>query len=295
MNELQPDPEILIGVEQLVEIIETGIFTAYLPDCIPISLMLIGPSGAGKSKMVMQFQQSIGCHVTTDITSMGLQELLARDQKGELKFIMIPDFNIVLSHKPSTLQLTIGNLLSVTSEGSIRIDDGRAVKETKHSPIGIISAMTREMYGSIGRKWTALGFSRRFIPINYDYSLATREIIQKNISLGAITAMQLVEKKIKKPTVLNSTISEEDSNRIMGFSMELAHNLGWIATRSKIGRFEPKAVFAAKHLEFSPHITLRSLARANAIKHGRTVVSEEDIIFCMKVIGFTRFDRPVML
>lgn len=296
--------ESLIGTEQLSEILETVIFTAYLKNAIPISVILVGPSGAGKSKLVLQYQNSIGCHITTDVTSMGLQEIMARDKEGKINFIIIPDFNIVLSHRQSTLQLTIGNLLSMTSEGSIRIDDGRLDKETKHGPIGVISAMTSEMYAGIGRKWVSLGFSRRFLPINYDYSLHTREAIQNHISLGLVSMLQLVEKKIHAPSKDSEVaISTEHSERIKYFSSELAGNLGWIPVRPRFppagsdGKFtpRPKAVFSGRQMEFSPHLVLRTLARAHALRQGRKEVSEDDIIFCMKVIAFTRYDQPVML
>lgn len=289
--------EEMIGTEQLSEIIETIIYSAYLVGAIPISGMLVGPSGAGKSKVLMQYQSSIGCHVTTDITSMGLQDILAKDVDQKTNFIVIPDFNIVLSHRASTLQLTIGNLLSATSEGTIRIDDGRAVKETKHGPVGILSAMTREMYAMMGKKWIALGFNRRFLPLNYDYGLQTREKIQLSISNGLTTMLHLAEKKIHQPHKTDVKITDECSTRLMMCSNDLANNIGWIPTRAKTkdNQFKPKAIFTGKQLEFSPHIVLRTLARAHALRDGRHSVDDDDIIFCMKVIAFTRFDQPVML
>lgn len=294
--------ESMISTEQLSEILETAIFSACIEGALPVSMMLVGPSGVGKSKLVMQYQNSIGCHVTTDVTSMGLQEIMAKDTKESIRFIVIPDFNIVLSHRRSTLQLTIGNLLSMTSEGMIRIDDGRAVKETKHRPIGIISAMTREMYAGIGKTWTALGFNRRFIPINYDYSLLTREKIQISIANGLTTLLQLMEKKIDISKVEFVSISEVHSSRLEKFSQELAHNIGWMPLRQKYShgrngdeQFRPRAIFTGKQLEFTPHLVLRTLARAHALRDGRKEVTEDDVTFCMKVIAFTRFDQPVML
>lgn len=287
--------ESLIGMQPLEEIIETAIFTAYLKHAIPLSLMLIGPSGAAKSKVVMQYQSHVGCHVTTDVTSSGLQELLQKDPQEKIRFIVIPDFNIVLSHRHSTLQLTIGNLLSMTSEGSIRIDDGRQIKETKHCAIGIISAMTPQMYSLMGKKWVALGFSRRFLPVNYDYSLSTREKIQRSIAAGLTTMLQLAEKRIVPPAVTDVHISDEHSIRLMNFSHELATNIGWIAVPNRKDISKPKAINTGKQIEFSPHIVLRTLARAHALRGKRNEVTEDDIIFCMKVIGFTRFDQPVQL
>lgn len=303
--------EMMIGTEPLCEILETVFFSAHLTNAIPVSVMLIGPSGAGKSKLVMQYQHSVGCHVTTDVTSMGLQELLAKDTTGDIRFIIIPDFNLVLSHRHSTLQLTIGNLLSMTSEGTIRIDDGRANKETKHAPIGIVSAMTREMYAGIGKKWTALGFNRRFLPINYDYGIRTREQVQMSIASGLTTMLHLAEKKILVPKQRAAIeIPENLSLRISNYSQDLANNIGWVATRSGRSKmsqsqrqrddseqteFKPKATFMGKQIEFSPHIVLRTLARAHALRNGRGEVNGDDLEFLMKAIQFTRYDQPVQL
>jgi len=286
--------EQMIGLEQLTELLETVLFTGHLINCIPISCMLIAPSGAGKSKLVMQYKESLGCHVTTDITSMGMQTLLADDKEEKIKFVIVPDFNIVLSHRAATLQLTIGNLLSMTSEGTIRIDDGRGIKEVKHGPIGVMSAMTRDMYGAIGKRWIALGFSRRFLPINYDYGVHTTMLIQRSIARGETTALQLEDNVFQgkiTPSVVE--MSNEISNAILEFSGSLAENIGWIPGKNRDGTV--KAVYVGKQMEFSPHLVLRTLARAHALRAGRFETNMADVDFCMKVIEFTRFDRPVIL
>jgi hypothetical protein len=40
---------------------------------------------------------------------------------------------------------------------------------------------------------------------------------------------------------------------------------------------------------------LRSLARAHALLENRKEVNDDDVKFLMKMIGFTRFDRPGMI
>lgn len=291
--------EALIGVENLSEIAETALFSAHLTKSIPTSLVFIGPSGAGKSKLIMQYENVNGSHLTSDITSSGLQELLAADPAGKIKFLIVPDFNVVLSHRASTLQLTIANLLSVTSEGTVRIDDGRLKKETKHAPCGILTAMTRDLYSMFARKWAVLGFNRRFLPIYYDYSLQTRQRINTAIMGGYVTLMQLARAAVpmpKKPQDVG--ISPGMGQRIQGLSDELANNIGYIPTptrhRSNKGT-HGGARFAGKQLEFSPHLALRSMARAHALRDGRRDVKEPDLDFLFRLIGFTRYDRPGQL
>jgi len=228
---------------------------------------------------------------------MGLQQLLVADKERKMRFIIIPDFNIVLSHRQSTLHLTIGNLLSAMSEGTIRIDDGRQIKETPHDPIAIISAMTREIYSGFGKKWAALGFSRRFLPINYDYSLMTRLKIQKAIAEGKIGGMPLQPKKINAPPDSEVNISQEQADILMVFSNELAVNIGWVPLRGKYqnNEYKPRALFTGKQMEFSPHVILRTLARAHALRDGRTTVDDGDMNFVTRLIQFTRYDQAPQL
>lgn len=287
----QLQPEELIGIEKLSEIVETALYTAHITNSIPTSLIFIGPSGAGKSKLIMQYRSVNGSHLTSDVTSMGLQELLGQDYEGKINFLIIPDFNLVLSHRSSTLQLTIANLLSVTSEGTVRIDDGRVKKEVKHRPVGILTAMTRDLYAYVARKWAILGFNRRFLPIYYDYSLETRQKIQHSIQIGTTTLLQLCERNIKTPKHPHPVeISEEIANKIQIVSAELAENIGWIPHRSKSGKLQARHI--GKQLEFSPHLALRSMARAHALRAGREEVTSKDLDFLMKLLEFTRYDQP---
>lgn len=293
--------EAMIGLEPLAEIIETALFTAHLTGTIPISLIVVGPSGAGKSKMIMQYHSSNGCHLTNDVTSMGLLELLAADRDNKLTFMIIPDFNVVLSHRSSTLQLLIANLLSVTSEGTVRCDDGRVKKEAKHNPIGIVSAMTRDLYNNVARKWHAIGFHRRFLPLYYDYSFETRHKIQASIAHGQTTLLQLIPQGLHTPATPQDISIEAQAQQVLIFSDELACNMGWMpiktrASRSKTGEgYTTKAVNIGKQLEFSPHLALRSMARAHALRAGRKEVTEEDLKFLVRLMTFTRFDRPASL
>lgn len=292
--------EAMIGFEPLIEIIETTLYSAYLCNTIPQSSILIGPSGGGKSKGIIQYKDTNGCHLTSDVTSSGLLELLANDHEGKINFLVVPDFNVVLSHKASTLQLTIANLLSATSEGTVRYDDGRQKKEAKHRPVGIITAMTRELYEQVAKKWSVLGFQRRFLPLYFEYGLETRLKIQSSIAHGTTTFLQLAPKNINPPGKEKPVNANGVANDIQLLSDELATNMGWIPIRSATtskrgGKYKPRSFFTGKQLEFSPHLTLRTLARSHALRRGSDEVGKDDIDFLLRVLRFTRYDRPGVL
>ena len=286
--------EMLIGFDAIMEIVETALYSAYIAGTIPLSVILIGPSGGGKSKVIMQYSGSTGCHLTNDITSSGLQQLLERDYEGKIRTLVIPDFNVVLSHRSSTLQLTIANLLSVTSEGTVRIDDGREKKETKHVPIGIITAMTRELYTHVAKKWAILGFNRRFLPIYFEYSMETRKRVQQSITAGSATLLQLAPRMMHANGVMRDVeVGTNYALEIQSLSDELSNNIGYIPMRMRQpSKDKEKSFFIGKQLEFTPHLALRSMARAHALKSGRDNVTAEDITFITHLLDFTRFDRP---
>jgi hypothetical protein len=286
--------EKLIGLDILTEIVETAIFSAHLTDTIPISLILIGQSGSGKSKLIIAYNSTIGCHLTNDVTSMGLSDLMSADIAGKIRFLIVPDFNLVLSHRSSTTTLTVANLLSLLSEGTVRVDDGRIKKEVQHIPVGILTAMTRDLYSLYARKWAILGLNRRFIPIYYEYSLETRMKIQDSIAAGKTTLLQLNGKKLALPSAPTDVDLAEYVSQLKAASDELATNIGWIPAYHRI---KPKnsAAFSGKALEFSPHLALRSMARAHALREKRKEVTPTDVAFIMKLLQFTRYDRPGVL
>ncbi len=152
--------------------------------------------------------------------------------------------------------------------------------------------MTRDLYSRVAAKWAVLGFSRRFIPIYYEYTLETRQKIQKSISNGHTTLLQLMPLDLKVPDRPVDTSIGKFAMQIQGISDELATNIGYIPKYSKKNAVGKNAAFIGKQLEFTPHLSLRSLARAHALRAGRKSVDESDMKFLMDLIMYTRYDRP---
>ncbi len=180
---------VLIALQPILEIIETVLWTAALDHGIPISAFLIGPPGSGKSKTLTPFAGKT-IHRSDDLTSSGVLEIMERDKENSVKHILISDLNAILSHKSSTTNLTIGNLLSLMSEGIVRIDDGRRNKEVPHAPVGLVVGITPKMYEMHFERWDMTGFRRRFLPIFFTYKAATIMQIQKAIEDGKVNMKQ---------------------------------------------------------------------------------------------------------
>lgn len=291
----------LVGMETLQEIIETVLFTPSIFDCVPISIILVGPPGTGKSKIILQFSAP-SLMKTNDVTSAGLADIVGDDKDGHIRHIIVPDFNIVVSHKAATSSLTIASLLTLMSEGILRIDDGRRKKELIHAPLGIITAMTREIYEEHSSRFRKLGIGRRFVPLFFGYSFPTTKKIMESIQKGDTTLKQLRSKTIilpkKESWPLRAEFSDSIAKQVSELARPMADNLSyqpeWIRDNETFA-WKITPVHGRPPIEFTPHMVLRAMAQAHAIRAGRKVVKDQEIEFLLRFIGFMNYSLPVQL
>jgi hypothetical protein len=289
----------LIGFKSLSEVLETAFYTAPLANTVPSSIMLIGPPGTGKSKSILQFN-SPSIHITNDITSSGIADILECDKTGSVRHLVIPDFNIVVSHKQSTSALTVATLLTVMAEGVARIDDGRRKKEIVHAPIGIVTAMTRDIYDDNVTKFRKLGIGRRFCYLFFGYCYNTRSLVQTQIANGEVTLQQLIPRKLELPDVkewpLHIIIRESFAIDIREISREMAENMSFQPkwTKEESG-WVIKPFRGQSPIEFTPHMMLRTMAQGHALRDKRMIVNDDDIEFLKRFVAFTNYATPVQL
>lgn len=278
----------IFHVEPLEEIIDTIFYTAWIPHENPLSVIIIGPSGCGKTMIVCRVKSVAFCR-TDSISSQGLYDIAKADEANQhIKFLLIPDFNPTLSRKSSTVDATLANLLSFTSDGVVRIDDGRRDKQCRHNPVGMITASTPEIYRKHAKKWYNLGLRRRILPLFFSYSFGTLDALQtkvkeNNIHTSLPAAIEFYE-GIEKVTFRCPSIPASIENDIQRMSIQLAAYLGKDAYFNETTK---KIEWSIKEfLPLTPQLILRNLARANALKHKREEVTGEDYAFLLRFIDF---------
>lgn len=288
----------LIGMEFILEILKTSCYTPAIKDGIPLSIMLIGPPGAGKSKVLLKMKsaQIVQCD---DMTSAGLIRILERDPEGKLSHILLPDFNTVLSHKKSVSTLTITSLLGLLSDGVMSVADGRANKEVKHKPMGVLGAMTRDMWDRNAKKWEGLGLSRRFIPIHYTYCPETINKIQESIKQGKTTLAQSapiqIESLTKQFKVEIPKKIQEDLKSLSTLAT-LTLSMGPVWHRDGMGGISVEAGQIVKNkLPFSAHLALQTMCKAHALMSRRTAVNTKDWEFICQLSKYFDYSAPVQL
>lgn len=277
----------LYYIEPIQEVIETVIYTGCLRDENPVSIIIVGPSGVAKSMMLARYQSDALRH-TDSISSQGLFDISVHDPKQQIRFLLMPDMNPTLSRKPATVQSTIANLLSFTSDGTVRIDDGRGNKECKHSPVGLITAATDDIYSRQAKKWFALGLRRRIIPIFFKYTQETTRNLQKLVREDKIHSTAPAPIKVKLEQKARPVISKQIQENIEMLSLRFSMLLGKLYMHDK----EVKKWYVREVVPIAPQITLANMARAHALRVKRATVTDDDLQFLYRFMDFCDPEHP---
>lgn len=289
----------LIGMDSILEILETAICSAFVKDSIPVSVILIGPSGAGKSQALLIYDSGRipSVHRSDDLTAAGIFDICLKDKENKIAHILCPDFNIPMSHKDSVVSGMSAKMMGLMSDGIVRIDDGRSNKEISHRQTGLLTAMTGDVYIGHSKKWSALGFKRRFLPIFFDYSAKTRSEVQAKIRNGHPVIIEIKRNPLSAKPVLTEIQIKPNSKQafaIESLSITLATNLAYYPKRDrKTGEIE--AAPGHPFIEYSPHHVLRTMARAHALRDKRRVVLNKDVDFLAGMIDFCKYGSPIRI
>lgn len=287
----------LVGMEPILEILETAICSAFVHESIPVSVIVIGPSGAGKSQALLMYDSAKipSIHRSDDLTSAGIFDICIGDKDNKISHILCPDFNVPLSHKDNVVTAMSAKMMGLMSDGIVRIDDARSNKEVAHRQCGLLTAMTLDVFISHSRKWTVLGFKRRFIPIFFDYGVKTRSAIQGRIRNGAPCIIELKKNPLPRdPKPTKVRIPSKQAYAIESLSSTLAQNLA-VHPRRDPKTKEIAASMGMPLIEFSPHHSLRTMAKSHALRAGRRIVCQKDVDFLANMIDFCRFGSPIKI
>jgi hypothetical protein len=161
------------------------------------------------------------------------------------------------------------------------------------------------MYEIYQKRFRQLGIGRRFIPLHFSYSPATKRKVQDNIKNGKVTLCQLQLSDVVLPDVsrwplevdIPKTIAEEVTVLSRDLADALAFAPEWTRqwNNQKNLTWHLHAVRGAAPLEFTPHLVLRAMIRAHALRARRSRVIEKDLEFVRRFIPFCNYGSPVQL
>lgn len=283
----------MIGVQRLQEALRVIAATASVTNGSgPVSANLIAPSDAGKTELILSSQPA-NARVINDFTFAALIKIL--DTPKPPTFLIVPDLNVVISHRPTVAALAMALLLSLMAEGVTDIpgiDEESKLKAKRLKQRGVrvalITGMTPEMFQGKRGQWRKTGFLRRMIPLHYAYSLDTQQAIQSSIADGQdtlkyfhVNATRVKAGPVEIPTKVRADLKTLSENIVQ-------RQLTW-GRPDREG--ETRGVQAHAY-PFSAHKTLRQLVRAAALLKGRHTANQTDLKTVKDICKFMRYDRP---
>lgn len=267
----------MIGTDEIEHLVQLCIWSSYVKDERPVSMMLLSNVENGKTEILKKAQDIKGVLYLNDLTAWGLQHRYIKElANGTYNTIVIPDFITPLSKNADTADSLVTFLSGIIEEGTARIatyatpDLGLAV------PVrcNIITAIAKEFVQTRRAAWTKIGFMSRLLPVSYDYSVSTKDAIHRYIAHELYQKDPPFRLNLEAVQPTEVSMSQEFALEIMGLSLQVANEL--INSNVTSG--------------FRLHRQLHALAKASALSRGNTTVDEIDIEIIRHHSNFINFN-----
>jgi hypothetical protein len=288
----------LVGIERLQRALRVITASSRVKNGMgALSANLIAPSDSGKTQLMLGSLPK-NSRVLNDVTTITLMRILREPVRPE--YLVIPDLNTVISHKPAVAELTMAMLLSLMAEGVTELNPGLEsevkIKMSRAKAVGIriaiLTGMTPEMFMGKRGKWRATGLLRRLLPIYYSYTRETQDRIQTAITQD--DRLNYHHSHVNGGTGAARVVSvpEHMNEHFRRLSEYIARDqLVW-KTQARDGR---QYVARPHEYPFSVHKVVRQLARSAAALRGDTEVQQCDLQEVENVCAFMRYDSPEKL
>lgn len=283
----------MVGVERIRKILDVVLASTQPLNAQAVSACLICGSDGGKSELVLEHIPTNSV-VLNDFHYAPIISLL--NSKDPPRRIIVPDFNVVLSHRPVVATLTCAILLGLMGEGIDNIPglDGTAklsVDSLKKRGVtlSLLTGMTAQMFRSKRGKWRDTGFLRRMLPIYYKYSFSTVSRIQDYINDGH-NRSDYPKNSMALPPRRNVTVDRQYLNALKELAEGTRRDrLVWFWENKEKGTRLP---VQAIDYPFTLQKMLINTIMSHALLHDRTNVNDEDMTFINDLLKFVRYDFP---
>lgn len=149
----------------------------------PPNIIFIAKSGIGKSRLLATLRYLPFVYYCEDITPKHLRDFLELVRQGKKIFLVLPDFNSVISaHGRKTQWTTLSILREGMSDGITNLAAYGMEFDSKFPvKFGVITAITIDNYSDFRESWKTTGFLNRFIPFSFSHGSITQEQILHSI------------------------------------------------------------------------------------------------------------------
>ena len=241
------------------KMIELAIWSGYVKNERPISLILVANPENGKTSALLKYAKNKGLCTLTDVTAYGIRrDIIPLIRLGKIKHIIIPDLLKPLNRNQSAVNdfITLMSCLIEEGVGGITTYNEKFNDNEDLITCGLISSVTPDFIRDTRSRWNKLGFLSRCIIMSYSYS---KDIINKILEFQLTEqSLKIESRKLELPDKMMDVRAEEKFNRMILPEVKM---IAW--ANKKFG-----------FRDIRHHITLM---KANALSNGRGYVNEEDV------------------
>ncbi len=282
----------MVLTELIDEMITLTIYSAYVKNEKPISLLLVASPEAGKTKIVQRFADNQCLVYLSDATAKGLIDAYQQRLKmGAIKHFVFTDLITPLSKNVDTRSSFISFFNGLIEEGLMNMHTyvTHVDIEKLFKPVGVIGCITPEPLQDNRRHWKNIGFMSRVIPFSWSYSEKTIEIINDSIKYEQYAEDKPIQLDLPKRKLADGSLEPdyffeadiklepELSGRLTGIAEILAER---VIKNPYTGQLEEnKQARKDKDNPYGFRLTrqLHVLAKASALRAKREKVNAEDI------------------
>jgi hypothetical protein len=214
----------LVQLDALERIVEATLYSAYVKDEKPLSLLIVAKPESGKTLVLKKYRENKGIVYLTDCTAYGLtRDILPKVISGEVRHILIADLITPLSKSAKTRQSLVAFLNNLIEEGVAKMTTYATVWE-KEVRCGLISTITDEALQDGRHEWAKMGFLSRMFIFSYSYPISTVYKIFDSLmrdKSGIDEKIELRFPKWSKDIILPETIAE----KVIPISMKVGESM----------------------------------------------------------------------
>lgn len=267
----------LIGVNDVVLLIELALYSGYISNERPVSLLIIANPESGKTEMLLAFKNIRGVKAPTDITAYKILEQYGDDMaEGKIKHLIIPDLITPVSKKQETAVQFVGFLNALIEEGILEYQSFLITRSYPNQParVGLLTSITPEYLKDTRHRLIRAGFMSRMLPVCYSYSESTLGRIRQYIANRSYHQDSGIE------------VNLPDDEKVIELPLPMTERI--VERASILGQ-------ATQTYGFRYQKQLQALAMANALKNNRDTVNQEDIDTVLRLSYLMDMVNPVRL
>lgn len=286
----------MLFMSEVETVLKLAIWSGYLDDENPVSVLVIADVSEGKSAVLEQFSDCPNVLVINQMTRAGIMEELKEEVERRRiakaagnpigldapTHLIIPDLSQILLGNPAYVGETKSTIMALTAEGLGRVrtmytDVDFRNKLGRKLNCGVLTSVARHDFRDKRRKLASIGFTSRFVPFSYSFNVETKYTIFKKLLSGpASGVIKLGLPSERQHVDLYSNIAEL-----------LAADRAYIERRISAAQGEAEwstdgdreSAKAALREELMPRRAdhLRTMVKACALANGRHSVTDDDV------------------